>query len=49
MHQGKARPKLELGVSFTRRRLRLSVAHHGAPGAWRAPTKDTAVAQAKKK
>jgi hypothetical protein len=35
---GKARPKLAL--SFTTRRLRLGVAHHGTPSAWHAPTKD---------
>ena len=50
MHPGKSvRPKLELGVSFARRRIRLGVAHHGAPGAWVAPAKDTAPPQAKKK
>jgi hypothetical protein len=48
MHPGKVRPKLELGVSFTRRRLRLGVAHHGSPGAWVAPVKE-APAQDKKK
>lgn len=40
MHPGKARPKLELAVSFARRRLRLGVAHHGAPSAWVPPAKD---------
>jgi hypothetical protein len=39
MHLGKARPKL--AISWSRRRLRLAVAHHGAPSAWSAPTKDT--------
>jgi len=35
---GKKGPK----VSFQARRLRLGVAHHGAPSAWTAPTKDIA-------
>jgi hypothetical protein len=38
MHLGKARPKLALSCST--RRIRLGVAHHGAPSAWAAPTKD---------
>ncbi len=33
---GKQRPK----ISFTARRMRLGVAHHGAPSAWTAPAKD---------
>jgi len=37
---GKAVPKL--APSFTTRRIRLGVAHHGAPSGWVAPTKDTA-------
>jgi hypothetical protein len=37
MHLGK-RPKLSL--SMASRRIRLGVAHHGAPSAWTAPTKD---------
>lgn len=37
MHLGKARPKLAL--SFSTRRIRLGVAHHGAPSAWAAPAK----------
>ena len=37
MHLGsKAFPK----ISWTSRRIRLGVAHHGAPSAWTAPTKD---------
>lgn len=38
MQLGKARPKLAL--SFSTRRIRLGVAHHGTPSAWAAPTKD---------
>jgi hypothetical protein len=38
MHLGKAVPKLPM--SFSTRRIRLGVAHHGAPSAWTAPTKD---------
>jgi hypothetical protein len=38
MHLGSKRPK----VSWSSRRIRLSVAHHGAPSAWTAPTKDVA-------
>ncbi len=38
MYLGKARPKL--AMSFSTRRIRLGVAHHGAPSAWSAPTKD---------
>ncbi|MDB4962366.1 MAG: hypothetical protein JWP01_2365 [Myxococcales bacterium] len=40
---GKAVPKLV--PSFMRRRIRLGVAHHGAPSGWVAPTKDTATEQ----
>ena len=37
MHLGsKAFPK----ISWTSRRIRLGVAHHGAPSGWVAPTKD---------
>ena len=35
---GKAVPKLV--PSFMTRRIRLGVAHHGAPSGWVAPTKD---------
>jgi hypothetical protein len=45
MHLGKAVPKLV--PSFMRRRLRLAVAHHGAPSAWTAPTKEVAAEPAK--
>jgi hypothetical protein len=38
MHLGIKRPK----ISWSSRRIRLGVAHHGAPSAWTAPTKDTA-------
>jgi len=40
MLPGKARPKLAL--SFSTRRIRLGVAHHGAPSAWTAPVKEVA-------
>lgn len=40
MHLGKAVPKLV--PSFSRRRIRLGVAHHGAPSRWSAPVKDVA-------
>jgi hypothetical protein len=33
---GKNRPK----ISWTSRRIRLGVAHHGSPSAWTAPAKD---------
>jgi hypothetical protein len=42
---GKSRPKLAL--SFTTRRLRLGVAHHGVPSAWSAPTKDVPAERSK--
>jgi hypothetical protein len=42
---GKARPKLAL--SFSTRRIRLGVAHHGAPSAWAAPTKDVPTERSK--
>jgi len=35
---GKSRPK----ISFSARRIRLGVAHHGAPSGWTAPSKDVA-------
>lgn len=35
---GKARPKIAL--SFTTRRIRLGVAHHGSPSSYTAPSKD---------
>jgi hypothetical protein len=43
MQLGKARPKLAL--SFNTRRIRLGVAHHGAPSAWSAPAKDDVPAE----
>jgi hypothetical protein len=43
MQLGKARPKLAL--SFSTRRIRLGIAHHGAPSAWSAPVKDVAAEQ----
>jgi hypothetical protein len=36
MHLGIKRPK----ISWSSRRIRLGVAHHGAPSAWTAPAKD---------
>jgi len=36
MHLGSKRPK----ISWSSRRIRLGVAHHGAPSGWVAPTKD---------
>jgi hypothetical protein len=38
MHLGKAVPKLV--PSFSRRKIRLGVAHHGAPSRWTAPVKE---------
>lgn len=47
--QPKPRPsKVELAVSFARRRFRLGVAHHGAPTAWVAPAKDVTTKTPKK-
>ena len=37
MHLGIKRPK----ISWQSRRIRLGVAHHGAPSSWTAPAKDT--------
>ena len=39
---GKTRPKL--AMSFTTRRIRLGVAHHGAPSTYTAPSKDKGTA-----
>jgi len=36
MQLGSKRPK----ISWSSRRIRLGVAHHGAPSSWTAPTKD---------
>jgi hypothetical protein len=44
---GKSRPKLAL--SFTTRRIRLGVAHHGAPSAWAAPAKPEPTERTKQK
>jgi hypothetical protein len=38
MALGKVRPK----ISWSSRRIRLGVAHHGAPSTWTAPAKDRA-------
>jgi hypothetical protein len=45
MHLGK-RPKVAIG-SWSSRRIRLGIAHHGAPSAWTAPVKDTGAEQRK--
>jgi hypothetical protein len=37
MHLGNKRPK----ISWSSRRIRLGVAHHGAPSTWTAPAKDS--------
>ncbi|MBA3394739.1 MAG: hypothetical protein H0T89_18980 [Deltaproteobacteria bacterium] len=42
MHLGKAPMKLALSCST--RRIRLGVAHHGAPSTYTAPSKDRGVA-----
>jgi len=47
MHLGKAVPKLQ--PSFMRRRIRLGVAHHGAPSAWQAPAKEAPAERPKNK
>jgi len=47
MHLGKARPKLSM--SFSTRRIRLGVAHHGAPSTYTAPSKDRGTPQPKPK
>jgi hypothetical protein len=38
MHLGSKRPK----ISWSSRRIRLGVAHHGAPSSWTAPAKEVA-------
>jgi hypothetical protein len=40
---GKNRPK----ISWSSRRIRLGVAHHGAPSSWMAPAKERAAEPAK--
>jgi len=40
---GKTRPK----ISWSSRRIRLGVAHHGAPSTWIAPVKDRAAERTK--
>jgi hypothetical protein len=45
MTLGKARPKL----SFTTRKIRLGVAHHGAPSTYTAPSKDAHAERARGK
>jgi hypothetical protein len=42
---GKPRPK----ISWSSRRIRLGVAHHGTPSSWTPPIKDHAPARAKPK
>jgi hypothetical protein len=43
MTLGKARPKLLM--SWSSRKLRLGVSHHGTASSWTAPTKDAAPAE----
>lgn len=43
----KARSKIAL--SFTTRRIRLGVAHHGAPSTYTAPSKDSPAPRVRKK
>ena len=38
MHLGSKAPKI--GISWSSRRIRLGVAHHGAPSAWTPPVKE---------
>ena len=38
MHLTTKRPKI--GISWSSRRIRLGVAHHGAPSSWTAPVKE---------
>jgi hypothetical protein len=47
MYLGKARPKMTM--SFSRRQIRLGVAHHGAPSSYTAPSKDQPAQPAHKK
>jgi hypothetical protein len=42
---GKLRPK----ISWSSRRIRLGVAHHGTPSSWTPPVKDRASARTKPK
>jgi hypothetical protein len=42
---GKPRPK----ISWSSRRIRLGVSHHGTPSSWTPPVKDHAPARAKPK
>jgi hypothetical protein len=42
---GKPRPK----ISWSSRRIRLGVAHHGTPSSWTPPSKDQASAHTKPK
>ncbi|HEY0477310.1 MAG TPA: hypothetical protein VGD37_07280 [Kofleriaceae bacterium] len=42
---GKPRPK----ISWSSRRIRLGVAHHGAPSSWVAPVKDPTTGRDKPK
>jgi hypothetical protein len=48
MQLGKSRP-MKIAMSFSTRRIRLGVAHHGAPSAWSAPVKENPVERTKKK
>jgi len=42
---GKPRPK----ISWSSRRIRLGVAHHGAPSSWTPPVKDHTLERTKQK
>jgi hypothetical protein len=47
MQLGMKRPKI--GISWSSRRIRLGVAHHGAPSAWTAPAKEVSERKPNKK
>lgn len=47
MHLGKSAPKLV--PSFMRRKIRLGIAHHGAPSQWTAPAKEAPAERPKAK
>jgi hypothetical protein len=47
MHLPTKRPKI--GISWSSRRIRLGVAHHGAPSAWTAPPKEVSERKPAKK
>jgi hypothetical protein len=47
MHLATKRPKI--GISWSSRRIRLGVAHKGAPSAWTAPAKEVSERKPAKK